>query len=151
MKMDFDTIEFLANLFSGAPPAVESAPQVGAVAVGLVDPAADPSGISLAPGDTAVVTPESIDLDMDDEGTEEIEPLLVCPVCGTLELWLDFGGRWRCQHCDRAALERSRSLVKKAARLRTQSLAQRQLPAARSGRCSGPVAASGRPGAFTGP
>ncbi len=41
-----------------------------------------------------------------------------CPTCGGSELWETISGDWRCQHCDAAALERSRKLAERAARLR---------------------------------
>jgi ribosomal protein L37AE/L43A len=46
---------------------------------------------------------------------DKLEP---CPQCGSLELWQTLAGTWRCQHCDREALERSRKLGERAARLR---------------------------------
>ena len=46
---------------------------------------------------------------------DELEP---CPLCGSLELWQTVAGTWRCQHCDAAALQRSRDLAERAARLR---------------------------------
>jgi ribosomal protein L37AE/L43A len=54
-----------------------------------------------------------------------------CPRCGGSDLWENLLGVWRCQHCDAAALQRSRSLAEKAARLRNES--QRQRLAASSG------------------
>jgi hypothetical protein len=109
-------------------------------------PAPGPSGIIAMPGDMMVVIPSGIDMD-----GVLLDDLTPCPRCNSLELWETLAGTWRCQHCDAAALERSRSLAEKAARLRAQSLALRRSPTAVTVRCSGPVAAAGRPGAFTGP
>jgi TubC N-terminal docking domain len=44
-----------------------------------------------------------------------------CPTCGSSELWETLAGTWRCQHCDAAALARSRKLAERAARLRKRS------------------------------
>jgi hypothetical protein len=52
------------------------------------------------------------------EAGEAIEPLSPCPHCGSLELWETLAGSWRCQHCEVAALQRSRDLAERAVRLR---------------------------------
>ena len=56
---------------------------------------------------------------------EDPGALAPCPACGSLDLWQTIVGNWRCQHCDAAALRRSRSWAEKAARLREQYLRQR--------------------------
>jgi len=59
---------------------------------------------------------------------EILDVLPPCPTCGSLDLWQTIAGNWRCQHCDAAALRRSRSWAEKAARLRQKT--ERQLLAA---------------------
>jgi hypothetical protein len=63
----------------------------------------------------------------DDPGgcDEDLDALAPCPACGSLDLWQTIVGNWRCQHCDAAALRRSRSWAEKAARLREQYERQR--------------------------
>ena len=56
---------------------------------------------------------------------EVLDVLPPCPTCGSLDLWQTIAGNWRCQHCDAAALRRSRSWAEKAARLREQYERQR--------------------------
>jgi hypothetical protein len=90
--MDFDTASFLQSLFAGNAPA--AVPDV---------PAAGPQAAA----------PELKWVDPD----EDI-PFRTCPTCGGIDLWETIAGDWRCQHCDAAALARSRSVAAKAARLR---------------------------------
>lgn len=52
---------------------------------------------------------------------EDESPTDPCPKCGTLELWQTLAGNWRCQHCDAAALHRSRMLAERAYQLRQLS------------------------------
>lgn len=73
---------------------------------------------------------------------EVLEVLAPCPTCGSLDLWQTIAGNWRCQHCEAAALRRSRSLADKAARLRERYLRQRRAAERQSGRCTAPAAAS---------
>ncbi len=63
----------------------------------------------------------------DDPGDcdEVLDVLSPCPTCGSLDLWQTIAGNWRCQHCDAAALRRSRSWAEQAARLREQYERQR--------------------------
>ena len=63
----------------------------------------------------------------DDPGDcdEVLDVLPPCPTCGSLDLWQTIAGNWRCQHCDAAALRRSRSWAEKAARLREKTERQR--------------------------
>ena len=67
---------------------------------------------------------------------EVLEVLAPCPTCGSLDLWQTIAGNWRCQHCEAAALRRSRSLADKAARLRERYLRQRRAAERQSGRCT---------------
>lgn len=110
--MDFDTIAFLENLFGPEVSAVCPAPQVDVVPMGPASLALDPAVPE------ADVGPDG-DLD---GGLDELPgDLAPCPACGSLELWQTVAGAWRCQHCDRAALARSRSLAERAERLRKPS------------------------------
>ncbi len=47
-----------------------------------------------------------------------------CPRCGGSDLWETIAGTWRCQHCDAAALKRSRAAADNAARLRERRAAK---------------------------
>ncbi len=73
---------------------------------------------------------------------EILDVLPPCPTCGSLDLWQTIVGNWRCQHCDAAALEKSRSLAERAARLRERYLRQRLADEKQFGRCSEPAATS---------
>jgi len=52
------------------------------------------------------------------QAEEVADPPTPCQQCGSLELWQDCGGRWRCTVCEAAGLQRSQRLVEQAARLR---------------------------------
>jgi hypothetical protein len=150
--MEFDTASFLENLFSGTAPAdgPQAVPDVSAVGpqAALVPAAGDAAaGIGTGGGEAggAAAVPEA-------DGLEWIEPdedipFRTCPKCGGIDLWETIAGTWRCQHCDAAAWQRSRSLREKAARLREYSLRLRLADEARPGQCVGPAAASALPAA----
>jgi hypothetical protein len=55
------------------------------------------------------------------DDSDEITLPPPCPCCGSLDLWETITGEWRCQHCDGAALRRSRNLLERATRLRRLS------------------------------
>jgi len=134
--MDFDTASFLKSLFSGAAPA--AVPVVSAVGprAALIPTAGDaPGAIDASSGEAgdAVAAPEADDMQVI-EPDEDAAPR-PCPRCGGSDLWETIAGTWRCQHCDAAALARSRSVADKAARLRERSLRQRQAAETRPGRC----------------
>ena len=100
----------------------------------------------------ALATPGASLDHQDDPGDcdEFLDVLPPCLTCGSLDLWQTIAGNWRCQHCDTAALRRSRSWAEKAARLREQYLRQRQVAESRAGRCPRPSATSGLPAASSG-
>lgn len=60
------------------------------------------------PGGTPAPEGPVLDVDGWPLGSFEPEP---CAACGGLERWQDATGAWHCQHCDRAALDRSLALV----------------------------------------
>ena len=60
------------------------------------------------PGGAAVPEEPVLDRDGWPFGSYEPEP---CAACGGLERWRDATGAWHCQHCDRAALDRSLALA----------------------------------------
>ncbi len=92
--IDYDTVSFLKNLFSGVPDVAVSEP--------------------------VEVPPPSRKLEWLE--TDEDIAFRSCRTCGRSDLWETISGVWRCQHCDSAALAQSRSLAEKAALLREQLL-----------------------------
>jgi ribosomal protein L37AE/L43A len=117
--MDFDTASFLRSLFSGAAlPAVPEVsavdPQAAPIPAASNGPGAIDAGSGEAGGAAAVPQADAMQVIEPDEDAAP-RP---CPTCGGSDLWETIAGTWRCQHCDAAALARSRSLADKAARLR---------------------------------
>ncbi len=112
--MDFDAASFLKSLFGGAAPAAVPDVTAGDCA-GAID-ASDGE----ADGAAAVPDADGILLQwIEPDGDIALPP---CPTCGGSDLWETILGVWKCQHCDAAALERSRSLAAKAARLRHRQI-----------------------------
>ena len=49
---------------------------------------------------------------------DAVDPPAPCPVCGSMELWLDMLGRYRCQHCEANQFRRAMRWAVRAAQLR---------------------------------
>lgn len=91
-----------------SPETNEQAAAVASPAVATVSTAAAAGG-NVAPGQD--------DVGQDDVGQDDSEPAAPCPKCGSFDLWQTIAGNWRCQHCDGAALRRSRALLERAGQL----------------------------------
>lgn len=147
--MEFDTANFLENLFGGAAPAAVPGESADGPQAAPAPTAGDgPGAINADDGgaDGAAPVPEAEVLLEWIEPDEDAAPR-PCPTCGRSDLWETIAGTWRCQHCDAAAWQRSRSLLERAGRLRERSLRQRLTDEERPVRCPRPVAASALPAA----
>ena len=52
------------------------------------------------------------------DAVDAVDPPAPCPVCGSMELWLDMLGRYRCQHCEANQFRRAMRWAVRAAQLR---------------------------------
>ena len=85
------------------------APPVGAVTPTAPDPTPRPA--------PAAVESEGVGTPWEDA----IEPPPPCPKCGSMELWQNPLGTWRCQRCDGKPFRRSLQLASLAKRIRRRT------------------------------